>query len=193
MDMDVLEKLQERRTVTLNDNINQEQAANLGHRLLELALESDEEIRLLIDSDGGNVQPALSICDVIASIKAPVIGIVIGRCFSMAVVILQACKKRMAAEHATFFLHHASSTFTFSQDLSEKEVRTLFNRCYLESKNSQAASEQVITSRTGRSAKDIQKMMHDGDALSARLNVEEAKAAGLIDGIIDNPLFSAKI
>jgi ATP-dependent protease ClpP protease subunit len=51
----------------------------------------------------------------------------------------------------------------------------------------------VITSRTGRSAKDIQKMMHDGDALSARLNVEEAKAAGLIDGIIDNPLFSAKI
>jgi ATP-dependent Clp protease protease subunit len=98
MDMDVLEKLQERRTVTLNDNINQEQAANLGHRLLELALESDEEIRLLIDSDGGNVQPALSICDVIASIKAPVIGIVIGRCFSMAVVILQAPQHSRSAK-----------------------------------------------------------------------------------------------
>jgi ATP-dependent Clp protease protease subunit len=94
--MDVLRELQGRRTLMLPCRIDEKIATDLRYRLLELSLESDEEIRLVIDSDGGYSEPSLSITDMIASITAPVIGIVIGKCYSMAVVILQACRKRLA-------------------------------------------------------------------------------------------------
>lgn len=80
--MNVLEELQDRRTVTLTNSINEAQAADLRHRLMELGFASDNEIRLLIDSNGGATQCSLSICDMISCLQAPVTGIVVGQCFS---------------------------------------------------------------------------------------------------------------
>ena len=185
--MNVLEELQGRRTVTLTSGINEKQAGDLRHRLLELDLASGQEILLLIDSDGGYAHPAFSVYDMISSLRSPVTGIVVGQCYSMATVILQACGKRMALENATFFLHFINSELEFSHRLPKKKIRALFERRYREGRDSQRKAERVIAARAGRPAKEIRKLMRAGDELQARFCADEAKKIGLIDGIIENP------
>lgn len=186
--MDILKELTDRRTLALTDDIDQEQAIHLRHGLLKLELESsDQEIRLLIDSDGGHVRPALYIRDVIASLMAPVTGIVVGRCHSMATVILQACAKRLALEHAMFLPHFVSTDFIFSHRFSKKQIQKLFERRYLESKAAQRESERLLAARSGRSLKEIRRLMRDGDDFGAQLSAYEARRIGLIDEIIRDP------
>ena len=185
--MDIEDKLQERRILTLGDNINRHQADSLREKLMQLELESDKKIFLLIDSNGGDAAPGFAIYDLITCLRAPVIGIVVGRCSSMAVTILQACEKRIALKHASFFLHCISVTFSFSYHLSDEEIGVLFERRRFEGRESQMKSEEVLASRAGRSVEDIWKLMRDGDVLDARIGSDEAKANGLIDEITENP------
>jgi ATP-dependent Clp endopeptidase proteolytic subunit ClpP len=190
--MDIQEKLHERRIVALSDNINSEQADKLRRKLLEFELESDREILLIIDSDGGGTASALSICDAISCLRAPITGIVVGECSSMAVVVLQMCAKRKALKYARFLLHFLSTNFSFSNHLSDEDIEKLYRRRLVEGRNGQIYSEQVIAGRTGKPVEEIRELMLDGDTLDARLNAEEAKKLNLIDEIIDDPkgLFS---
>ena len=185
--MDVQEKLNERRIITLSNDINREQSDKIRKKLLEFEIESDKEIYLLIDSNGGDTQSAFSICDLISCLKAPVTGIVVGRCSSAAVTILQSCKKRHALKHTFFFLHFVSVSFNFSIHLSDEEIKAIFERRRYEGKDQQAKSEQLVAARTGKSVDDIRKLMREGDVLDARLSAEEAIAYGLIDEIIESP------
>jgi len=185
--MDIQEKLHERRTVSLSNDINREQADKIRKKLLEFEIESDKEIYLLIDSTGGETQAAFSICDLISCLKAPVTGIVLGRCSSAAVTILQSCNKRCALKHTFFFLHFISVSFNFSAHLSDEEIEALFERRRYEGKDQQAKSEQLIATRTGKTVEEIRKLMLDGDVLDARLSAGEAMIYGLIDEIIENP------
>jgi len=183
--MDILQELTNRRTLALTDGIDQEQAINLRHGLLKLELESPKkEIRLLIDSDGGHTRPALYVYDVIASLEAPVTGIVVGKCHSMATVILQACTKRLALEHAMFLPHFVSTTFVFSQRFPKKQILKLIERRYLEGRVVQRECERLLAARSGKSLKDVRKLMRDGDDFGAQLSAREAQRVGLIDGII---------
>lgn len=192
--MDIIERLHGQRTVVLTDCIDEEQTTSLLNKLLEFNLDSHREIRLLINSNGGQTQPALSICDIISSIVSPVTGIVINRCFSMALVILQTCKKRLALKHALFLPHFTTTNLHFSHLLSEEDIRALFERRYLEGRNTQRKSERLIASRSGMSIREIRRLMRDGDVLGAQLSAEEARTVGLIDRIIENPkwLFAKK-
>ena len=146
-----------------------------------------KEIRLLIDSDGGHTRPALYVYDVIASLEAPVTGIVVGKCHSMATVILQACAKRLALEHAMFLPHFVSTTFVFSHRFSKKQIQKLFDRRYLESETIQQECERILAERSGKSLTEIRKLMRDGDDFGAQLSASEARRIGLIDEIVRDP------
>ncbi len=65
-------------------------------RVISIA-EPEDEITLVINSVGGDTQTGLSIYDLIIGSNRNITGIVLGRADSMALVVLQACKKRMRA------------------------------------------------------------------------------------------------
>ncbi|HUC02177.1 MAG TPA: ATP-dependent Clp protease proteolytic subunit [Candidatus Paceibacterota bacterium] len=182
---DIAKKLQGQRTVFLLDNIDHDRAEKVCQMLIGLALESDKEIRLIVDCDGGNASPAFSICDTIASIRVPVIGVVMGNCWSMAVPILQSCSRRVASPHSVFLLHCIKTSFDFSHSLPKKTIRAIFERRLLEGRDWQVRFERFIAKRAGKSQAAIRKLMCDGDVLDARLSAEEALAHNLIDEIID--------
>ena len=98
-------KLASQRIVLLSQEITLKQVDTAKYWLTVLNLESPEPIKLIIDSDGGLAEPSLWIYDAIKLSRAPVIGIVSGRCKSMAVIVLQACTKRFSTPHSCFFLH----------------------------------------------------------------------------------------
>jgi ATP-dependent Clp protease protease subunit len=186
-DNKILERLYGRRIVLLGSDIKQGVADEVRAKLLEMALESKEEIRLLIDSNGGYSESSLSICDTIACLEAPVTGIVIGKCYSMAVTVLQCCKKRLSLPNATFLLHYISSHFDISYHLPEVDFRAILERRIEEGRANQLKNERIIANRTGLSIEVVRKLMRDGDVLDSHLSAGEAKMYGLIEQIVEDP------
>lgn len=185
--MDVFEKFCEKRIITVG-RITPEFADKIGAALIKLSMEStDKEIRFLIDSGGGSVASTLSTCDLIKSLHTPVTGIVLGECFSMAVTLLQACGRRLAVQHARFLLHFASTNFEFSHQLSDEEIRKLFERRLIEGRRGQTQNEHFLATRTGRTVEEIRRLMWEGDEVDAKLSAYDALKIGLIDDIIEDP------
>lgn len=75
------------------------------HNMVEANASS---ITLCIDSIGGIARGGFELYDFISNLKVPVTGIVTGRAESMALVVLQACNKRLMMREATVLAHHIS-------------------------------------------------------------------------------------
>ncbi len=71
--------------------------------LLELA--PGQECVLYIDSSGGSSYSSMAITTTLLHRRINATGIVVGECSSAALLILAACKQRLAAPYATFFFH----------------------------------------------------------------------------------------
>ncbi|MBE7560562.1 ATP-dependent Clp protease proteolytic subunit [bacterium] len=71
--------------------------------LLELA--PGQECVLYIDCSGGSTYSSMAITTTILHRRINATGIVVGECSSSALLILAACRKRLAAPYATFFFH----------------------------------------------------------------------------------------
>jgi ATP-dependent protease ClpP protease subunit len=71
-------------------------------------------INLCIDSQGGSARAGFELYDYIFGLnsKVPVTGIVTGRAESMALVVLQACAKRVMVRGATVLAHQISAKKT---------------------------------------------------------------------------------
>ena len=183
VNVEILDQLQKKRIVVLGDGIDQRVVDDLRRRMLKLALDSDGVIRLLIDSDGGNVRPSYNLCDFIQGLSVPVAGIVVGTCMSMAVPILQACGIRHALPGSSFYLHYISIDYRFGLYRSDDEARALFERRLKEAREYQVFLENTIARRSKRSLEEIRRVMRDGDVLDTRMSPQEAKEFGLIDSI----------
>ncbi|KND46853.1 MAG: hypothetical protein AB199_00245 [Parcubacteria bacterium C7867-004] len=106
-------------------SLNEADAALLARRMILISGPIDDELQkriidsvfylnmrdestaisLYIDSRGGSVPTHFHIADVLANSNAPVHGLVIGRAFSAAFNILQACDVRKAYPHADLMFH----------------------------------------------------------------------------------------
>jgi ATP-dependent Clp protease protease subunit len=85
-----------------------------------------EPIKLIINSDGGDVYSGLALVDVIDNSKTPVHTICHGHAMSMALVIFSAGHYRMASKYATFMYHEAGynlegKVMHHKQELKEAE------------------------------------------------------------------------
>ncbi len=108
-DSDLLEANfdRETRTVFLFDDVTGASSLKCMKALLILdRLPGD--IKLIINSEGGSTIDGWGIVDFITLMNNPVHGIVFGGAFSMASVILQACKTRAMTKHSTMMVHAGS-------------------------------------------------------------------------------------
>src|SRR6188472_2655937 len=81
-------KLRDRRVVGVGGEINQESMAALTADIIMLGLESDDPIRLLMNSEGGDLMAAFGFADMVRNIKAPITCVVVGLCASAATIVL---------------------------------------------------------------------------------------------------------
>lgn len=101
------ERLLKNRTVLIYGEIDMALAMEVTKRLLVLAAESDEEIKIFINSPGGHVESGDTIFDMIRFVKAPIKVIGTGWVASAGALIYAAAERenRYSLPNTRFLLH----------------------------------------------------------------------------------------
>ncbi|MDO8557554.1 MAG: ATP-dependent Clp protease proteolytic subunit [Candidatus Jorgensenbacteria bacterium] len=176
--------LLERGIIDIGGEINSETGAYVRDALLRLIKKGSPDITVFITSAGGSVSVALSIYDALTLYKGKKTGIVMGFARSMAVIILQACDKRLAARHSEILIHHISHSKEVSLDMLRDKRK--MDRIYKDLEENQELIYKILSSHTGRAIIEIRTECRKEKGMSA----EKAFAFGLIDEIIEKPLES---
>ncbi|MCM1321227.1 MAG: ATP-dependent Clp protease proteolytic subunit [Bacteroides sp.] len=161
------------RQILLSGEINEPLAEKIVKQLLILEADSDEPIRIFIDSPGGDVYAGFAIFDMIRFINAPVYTIGMGLVASAASLVLLAVPKerRIALPDSAYLIHQPLSGIkgvASDIEIHAQEIEKL--RIKLNS---------IIAQETGRSAPQVEK---DTDR-DYWLTAEEAKEYGLVGKI----------
>jgi ATP-dependent Clp protease protease subunit len=174
---DIYSRLLKERIVILGTPVDDQVANLIVAQLLHLESEDPEkDINLYINSPGGMVYAGMAIYDTMQYVKPDVSTICVGMAMSMGAILLTggAPNKRFALRNAKIMIHQGSAGFQGTPtdiEIHAKEVLSLRRRmAEIISEHSKVPVEQV--------EKDI-----DRDRF---MNAEEAKAYGIIDGILDS-------
>jgi len=178
MQVDVFSKLLEDRIIFLSTEIDDYTCNLIKAQLLYLEIESDEDIKMYIDSGGGSVYSGLGLLDVMDFIKPDIVTVNTGLAASMAAVIL--CSgtkgKRRALRRSRTMIHQPLTYGGWMQQASDveieaKEMNSLKKELY-----------EIISERTGQTYDRVYK---DGDR-DYWMTSLDAKKYGMIDDIIQN-------
>lgn len=180
------DRLEQKRIIILAERITKESTDKIRGAIFRLNLLSADKIVLLIDSGGGEIWPALSLLDFIKCSTAPVIGIVNGECKSSAMIVLQACHRRMASKHSKLLLHFVSTSTEFKANDSHKDIRAIMRLNEKRNQEAQRAVEDILIQRTGLSRNQIRSLMHSGERYNDALNTDEALSYALIDAVVED-------
>ena len=169
-------KLLKTRTVLISGEINKEMAEKLIRHLLLLEAESDESIKVFIDSPGGDADAGYAIYDMLRFIRPDVICIGMGTVASAAALIHLAATKerRLSLPNAHFLIHQPLSGIRGVA--TEIEIHA----CELEKLRTKI--NKLIASETGQSEEKVAKDTDRDYWLSA----EEALNYGLVSRIVSN-------
>lgn len=175
-------------------SLNQEQFALLSRGIIDLRGPIDEDsfdyvrscitalvandapaVTVWITSDGGSIKYGLSIYDMLRNYPGYVTGLVIGKAYSIALVILQGCDERQAYANATVFLHDPIYTVGYSilaqhiktQDISEFE-------------SMRRRMISILKQRSKLPLRQINRLCRDNTTLYA----DQAKKAGFLDVLV---------
>lgn len=160
-----------------NESLDRENTRQLLEELTRLDAKSAKPIHLLINSAGGDVTEALSTWDIIRSLRSPVIGTVIGNCFSASVLILQACDVRRAMPHSTIMMHEDQSESVTAMPIGELRADVNFWH------RSADTFRALIAERTGLTSAQIERFEKQTTYFSA----EEAMKHSLLDEVVARP------
>ena len=170
------EKLLKERIIFLNQEINSESASNIVSKLLYLDSENNEDIKIYINSPGGEISNGLMIYDTMNIIKSDVQTISIGTSASMAAILLLAGTKgkRKILPNSKVMLHDLSGeTKGKFKDLVNdiKEMNKTHNKIF-----------EIIKNNTNFTLEQLEEYLKN----DFWLNSEEALKYGIVDKIITN-------
>lgn len=176
LSVDIFSKLLDERVIFLSDEIDSDVCAIVKAQLLYLESESDEDIKIYIDSPGGSVYSGLGLLDVMDYVSPDIVTINTGLAASMGAVILCAGTKgkRKALKRSRTMIHQPLGFGGWMQQASDmeieaKEINSLKKELY-----------EIISERTGQSYDRVSK---DGDR-DYWMTATDAKKYGMIDEII---------
>lgn len=162
------------RQILLSGEVNKQLAEKIVRQLLVLEADSDEPIRIFIDSPGGDVDAGYAIFDMIRFVKAPVYCIGMGLVASAGALILLAADKsrRIALPNSHYLIHQPLSGI--------KGVATDIEIHAKEIQKTRAKINELISAETG---KDLAQVEKDTDR-DYWLNAQEAVEYGLVSRIV---------
>ena len=176
LSVDIFSKLLDDRIIFLSDEIDSDVCNIIKAQLLYLESESDEDIKIYIDSPGGSVYSGLGLLDVMDYVTPDIITINTGLAASMGAVIL--CSgtkgKRRALKRSRTMIHQPLGYGGYVQQASDmeieaKEINSLKKELY-----------EIISDRSGQSFDRVSK---DSDR-DYWMTAIDAKKYGMIDEII---------
>ena len=172
---DIYSLLLKERIIFLGTQIEAQMANVIVAQLLYLnSVDQKQPIHLYINSPGGHVYAGLAIYDAMQMIQAPVHTYAVGITASMGTALLcaGATGKRYALPHATIHMHPTgggAQGYTEDVRIATREQERLQTQLF-----------HIMGKHTGHSWKEIE----DYFLRDRYLNVEEAKAFGLVDEIL---------
>ena len=172
---DIYSRLLKDRIIFLGTPIDAQVANVVVAQLLFLdAQNPNQEIKLYINSPGGEVDAGLAIYDTMQFVRAPVSTIVIGMAASMAAVILAAGEKgrRYALPHAKVMIHQPwGGVRGTASDIAIQAQEILKAKKLL---------NEILAKHTGQPLEKVEKDTDRDYYLSA----QEALEYGLIDQVV---------
>ena len=172
---DIYSRLLKDRIIFLGEEVNDVSAGLIVSQLLFLEAEDPgKDIQLYINSPGGSVTAGMAIYDTTQYIKCDVSTICLGMAASMGAFLLAggAKGKRYALPHSTIMIHQpsggAQGQATEIQIVADHIAQT------------KRTLNELLAANTGQ---PIEVVEHDTDR-DNYMTAEEAKAYGLIDGVV---------
>ena len=168
--------------VHLIDEIDSESASGVIMGLYEAyhaVPERDGEyhIQLLISTDGGGLQDSLAIADAVYDLqghRGVVTGLVLGRCCSGGITVLQACSRRLAMPQAWLGVHGLVDSP--SGDARVLAAEMAYNERLIEQQL------DLLVTRTRMGADYWAPFLRD--QIVQRFSAAEAAEVGLIDAVV---------
>ena len=169
----------ESRRLFLSDAVDNESANDIIKKLWYLELSNPgKPILLIINSPGGSVDSGFAIWDQIKMITSPVTTLVTGLAASMGSVLslVAAPNRRFATRNARIMIHQPAIGGVVKGQATDLEIQAK------EILKTRQALIDLYVEATGRSPESIERAIDRDTWMSA----EEAKAFGLLDGIVDS-------
>ena len=169
-------RLFDSRTIIISGEINQKLAASIVAQLIGMAAESDADITLFINSQGGHVEAGDTIHDMIRFIRPKVRIIGTGWVASAGALIFVAVplSQRFCLPNTRFLLHQpAGGAGGTASDIEIEAGEILKMRGRL---------NEIFARQTGQSLERIQKDTNRNFWLTA----DDAKEYGLVGNIVEN-------
>jgi ATP-dependent Clp protease, protease subunit len=168
------QKFMKTRTLTIFGEINQRVAREVTEKLILLADENDKEIRIIINSQGGHVESADTIFDMISFINAPVKIIGTGWVASAGALIFCAPPRenRFSLPNTRFLLHQPSGGVGGQATDISIEAREIIK--------TRERLNNILSKQTGQ---PVKKIAEDTDR-NFWMNAKEAIDYGLVGRII---------
>lgn len=161
------------------DEITYSSAELIGKMITWLNVKNSKEIIVYIDCSGGKIGPGFDIYDKLKESAAPITGKVYSKARSMAIIVLQGCKKRQIMKHGNLGFHKIEIELKGEMENIKKIVDG-------DSKEAQEYEEyqkeyyRIIAERSSLSTIRIQEFCE----LKCELSAQEALDFGLVDEII---------
>jgi ATP-dependent Clp protease protease subunit len=173
-EMALAQKLLKTRTILLSGTIDKDLAEKVIKQLLLLEAESDDPVKVFIDSPGGDADAGYAIFDMLRFVKPDVITVGMGTVASAASLVLLAAKKknRLSLPNAHFLIHQPLSGMrgvATEIEIHAKELEKLRKKINI-----------LIAEETGRKVEQVS----DDTDRDYWLSAEEAQEYGLVDKII---------
>jgi len=162
------------RTVLLTGEVNKGMAERVVRHVLLLEQESDEPIKVFIDSPGGDADAGFAILDMMRFVKPPVKMIGMGLVASAGAIILLASPKehRYALPNSRYLIHQPAAGF--------RGVATEIEIHAREMDIMRQKANELIAAESGRSLADVEKDTDRDYWMSA----EEATVYGLVGKVV---------
>ena len=172
---DIYSRLLKDRIIFLGEEVNDVSAGLIVSQLLFLEAEDpDKDIQLYINSPGGSVTAGWAVYDTMQYIKCDVSTICLGMAASMGAFLLAggAKGKRFALPHSTIMIHQpsggAQGQATEIQIVADHIAQT------------KRTLNELLAANTGQPIEVVERDTDRDNYMTA----EEAKAYGLIDGVV---------
>ena len=172
----VSDKFLQTRSIMLSGEIDKESAEKVVKQLLILEAESDEPIKVFINSPGGDVDAGFAIYDMAKFVKNEVYMIGMGLVASAATLVLLAvpAERRLGLPNSSYLIH---------QPMSRMEgVATDIEIYTKQLERTRDRLNHIVATQTGQ---PIEVVMKDTDR-DYWLDAQEAITYGLISRVVEN-------
>lgn len=169
--------LSNNRIIFLNEDFTKSTASEMTALLLHYDKQSQDDIYIYINSQGGDAAALSNIYDVMGLIASPITTICMGKAFSAGAFLLMAGNTRLMFKHAECMLHGAQVVFPVPS--KEHTIDSDDYAKYLDKFNDRML--KMAAKATGKTLKQIKQDC----IMDLYMTSYEALAYGLIDAIIE--------